>query len=150
MKIILLEDVRKLGKKFEVKDVSDGYARNFLFVNKFAEPATPEALRKLEAMKAEHDKNYRELQKHLHEIAQKIEGTRLEFELKADKTGAIFGSVNKESILKALRDHKLISAERPEIDLKYPLKEVGEYIVPVDLKKGVTANLTVVIKNVPR
>ncbi len=150
MKVILLEDVRKIGKKFDVKEVSDGYARNFLFVNKLAEPATPGTLKKLEAMKAEHDKNDQELRKHLGEIARKIDGTKLEFYLKADKTGVLFGSVNKDSILKALRDHKLISAERPEIDLKYPLKEAGEHVIPINLKKDITAKLTIVIKNIPR
>ena len=71
--------------------------------------------------------------------------TKIQFELKADKTGAAFGSVNKESILKALREHKLIGTERVDIDLKYPIKELGEYAVPIDLKKGVTAKLGVVV-----
>jgi len=146
MKVILTEDVRNIGKKFDVKEVSDGYARNFLFVNKLAEPATPGALKNLEAMKAEHDKADRELRAHLETIAQKIKETKLEFALKADRSGAIFGSVNKESILKALRDHKLVTTERIDIDLKYPLKTVGEHNVLLDLKKGVNAKLTIVIR----
>jgi large subunit ribosomal protein L9 len=150
MKIILLEDVRKVGKKFDVKEVSDGYARNFLFVNGLAEPATQGALKKLETMKAEHDKVDKELRAHLTELARKITDTKLEFELAADKSGTIFGSVNKESILKALREHGLVTKERVEIDLKYPIKEAGEHKVPVDLKKGVTADLTVIVKNIPR
>lgn len=145
MKIIFLEEVRNVAKKFDVKDVSDGYARNFLFPNKLAEPATPSALKKLDALKAEHDKNEADLIKRLHEIAQKINGTKLEFMVKTDKTGAVFGSVNKESILKALREHELVRTERIDIDLKYPLKDIGEYVVPIDLKKGIAANLTVVI-----
>ncbi len=143
MKVILLEDVRRIGRKFEVKDVSDGYARNFLFANKLAEPATPGALKKLEAIKAEHDKEDNELRKHLAEIARKIEGTTLAFELRADKTGATFGSVNKESILKALRDHGILTKERVDIDLKYPLKTPGDHVVPVDLKKDVAAKLKI-------
>ena len=150
MKVILLEDVRNIGKKFEVKEVSDGYARNFLFVNKLAEPATPDALKKLERMKAEHEKADREVRAHLEKIAQKIAGLKLAFELRTDKTGAAFGSVNKESILKALREHDLVTKERVDIELKYPLKEAGQHKVRVDLKKGVTADLTVVITNTPR
>jgi large subunit ribosomal protein L9 len=149
MKVILLEDVRNVGRKFEVKEVSDGYARNFLFVNKLAEPATPGAMKKLEAMKVEHEKRDRELHQHLEEIARKISATKLEFELKADKSGALFGSVNKKSILKALRDHKLITKERIDIDLKHPIKEPGEHKVPLDLKKGVRAELTIVIAREP-
>jgi large subunit ribosomal protein L9 len=145
MKIILLEDVRSLGKKFDVKEVSDGYARNFLFPNKLAEPATPGALKKLDALKAEHDKNETELLGRLREVAKKINETKIEFTMKVDKSGAVFGSVNKESILKALREQKLVTTERVEMDLKYPLKELGEYTVPLDLKKGVTAVLKVTI-----
>jgi large subunit ribosomal protein L9 len=146
MKIIFLEDVRNVGKKYEVKDVSDGYARNFLFPNKLAEPATPTSLRKIEAQRAEHEKKDREVREHLEGIARKIKETTIEFELKTDKSGAAFGSVNKESILKALREHRLITTERIDIDLKYPLKEFGEYTVPVDLKKSVTAQLKIIVK----
>jgi large subunit ribosomal protein L9 len=145
MKVIFLADVREVGKKYEVKDVSDGYARNFLFPNKFAEVATPGALKKLEAMKADNEKEDKELYKHLESLARQINGMKIQFELKADKSGVIFGSVNKESILKALREHKLIGSERVDIDLKYPIKELGEYTVPIDLKKGVTAKLGVVV-----
>ncbi len=145
MKIILLEDVRGLGKKFEIKEVSDGYARNFLLPNKLVESATPGALKKLDALKAEHDKNETELLERLREVAKKINETKIEFTMKVDKSGAVFGSINKESILKALREQRLVTTERVEIDLKYPLKELGEYTVPLDLKKGVAAVLKVVI-----
>lgn len=145
MKIILLDDVRGLGKKFDVKEVNDGYARNFLFPNKLAENATASALKKIAALKEEHNKNEKELIVHLSEIAKKIDATKLEFFLKVDKSGAVFGSVNKESILKALREHELVLTERVDIDLKYPLKELGEYTVPLDLKKGVTASLRIVV-----
>lgn len=145
MKIIILEDIRGLGKKFDIKDVNDGYARNFLFPNKLAEPATPSATKRIETLKAEHDKNEVDIIARLQEIATKINGTKLEFFVKTDKTGAVFGSVNKESVLKALREHEFVRTERIDIDLKYPLKEIGEYVVPIDLKKGVTAKLRVVI-----
>jgi large subunit ribosomal protein L9 len=145
MKVIFIEEVRNVAKKFDVKEVSDGYARNFLFPNKLAEPATPSAMKKLDALMAEHDKNEADLIARLKEIATKINGTKLEFFVKTDKTGAVFGSVNKESVLRALREHEFVRTERIDIDLKYPLKEIGEYVVPIDLKKGVTANLKVVI-----
>ena len=145
MKVIFLDDVRHVGKKHEIKDVSDGYARNFLLPNKLAETATPATIKRLELMRATHDKEEKEMHGHLEEMAKKMGETKIQFELKADKSGVIFGSVNKESILKALREHKLIGAERVDIDLKYPIKELGEYVVPIDLKKGVTAKLGVVV-----
>ena len=145
MKVILLSDVRNVGKKHDMKDVSAGYARNFLFPNALAEPATPAALKRIEFLTAEHEKENREVRAHLEALAKKINETKIQFELKADKSGAVFGSVNKETILKALREHKLIGAERIDIDLKYPIKELGEFVVPIDLKKGVTAKLGVIL-----
>jgi len=145
MKVILLDDIRGLGKKFETKEVNDGYARNFLFPNKLAETANPSSLAKLEAMKAEHEKQDNELKHRLEGIAKKISDMRLKFELKVGKDGSVFGAVNKESILKALREHNIITKERVDIELKYPIKELGLYTVPIDLKKGITAELKLVI-----
>jgi large subunit ribosomal protein L9 len=145
MKVIFLSDVRNVGKKYDIKDVSDGYARNFLFPNKLAETATPDAIKKLESMKAGLEKEDREAHAHLESLARKINETKIQFELKADKSGVLFGAVNKETILKALREHKLIGTERIDIDLKYPIKELGEFVVPINLKKGVVAKLGVVV-----
>ena len=149
MKIILLEDVRSVGKKFDVKEVADGYARNFLFVNHLAEPATPSALKKIQEIKAGHEKEDKEMRMHLEGIARKLTDTKLEFSLAADESGKLFGSINKESILKALRDHGFVTTERPTIDLKYPIKDIGEHTVNVGLKKGVTAKLVIVVKKIP-
>ena len=146
MKVIFLSDVRDVGKKHDIKEVSDGYARNFLLKNKLAETATPEAVKRLAAIKAAHEKEDKEAHDHLEALARKISETKIQFELKADKSGVVFGSVNKDSIMKALREHKLVGAERVDIDLKYPFKELGEYTVPIDLKKGVIAKLGIIIK----
>jgi large subunit ribosomal protein L9 len=145
MKVIFLNDVRNVGKKYEIKEVSDGYARNFLFSNKLAEPATPAAVKNIESMKAAHDKEDKEQHAHLEALARKINETKIQFEVKTDKSGAVFGSINKETILKALREHKLIDAERVDIDLKYPIKELGEHAVTIDLKKDVIAKLGIVV-----
>src|SRR3989344_999724 len=85
MKVILLEDVKKIGRKFEVKNVSDGYAKNFLFPNGLADIATPDALKELEKKKSETDKESRELMKRLEELARTLKERHLEFFV---KTGA--------------------------------------------------------------
>jgi large subunit ribosomal protein L9 len=146
MKVILLQDVRTIGKKFDVKDVADGYARNFLCAGKLAEPATASAIAKLEKMKAESEKDDQELMKRLHEIAAQMNEVALQFELETDEHGTVFGSVNKEAISKALREHNIIRNERVELTVEHPIKKVGEYVIPVDLKKGITANLKVIVK----
>ncbi len=143
MKVIFLQDVRNVGRRNDVKEVSEGYARNFLLPNKLVEPATPAALKKLETMKATHDAEETALLKKLDDEKRAIEAVALEFPLKADKSGAPFSSVNKDTILTALREHKLVTTERVAIDLKYPLKEFGEHAVTIDLKKGITAKLRI-------
>jgi len=145
MKVIFLEDVRNVGKRYEIKEVSDGYARNFLFPNKLAEAATSFALEKIEKMKAEHEKENAVLVKRLHEISQKAAGMGLQFALKTGKDGSVFGSVTKEAILTALRDHGVITKERVEILLDHPIKELGEHKVKLDLKKGITAEVKIVV-----
>lgn len=143
MKVILLEDIKNIGKKFDVKEVKDGYARNFLFPNKLAELATPSALKKIEEQKIEHEKNEIEINKNLTKIASDIEKITLVFSMKADKSNAMFGSINKETISKALRDRQIITKERLEIDLDRPIKEFGEYVIPVEFKKGISAKLKI-------
>jgi len=82
MKVIFLDDVRNVGKKYDIKDVSDGYARNFLFPNKLAETASSEAIKKLESMKAAHEKEDKETLAQLEAVARKINETKIQFEVK--------------------------------------------------------------------
>lgn len=146
MKVILSQDVKNVGRKYDVKDVADGYARNFLFSGHLAEPATATALAKLEKMKEISEKDDQELMKRLHEIAAHMNEVALQFELETDDHGTVFGSVNKEAIAKALREHSIVRNERVDVVLEHPIKKVGEYVVPVDLKKGITANLKIIVK----
>lgn len=146
MKVILLENIRSLGDKYDVKDVADGYARNFLFPNKLAEPATPGTLKRLSKLKAKLGKEETELKKHLKEMARRTNETTLEFNLKTDIAGSVFGSVTKEEILRALREHGLVTKERVEIVLAHPLKTLGEHEIEIDFKKGIKANLKIKIR----
>jgi large subunit ribosomal protein L9 len=143
MKVIFLQDVRGVGRRHDVKNVSDGYARNFLFPNKLAETATDAALKKLGEVKAAHEAAETALVKKMEDMKRAMEDVTIQFSLKADKSGAPFASVNKDTILTALRDHKFITTERVGVELKYPIKEFGDHVVPVDLKKGVVARLKI-------
>lgn len=143
MKVILIEDVRNVGEKSEIKDVADGYARNFLFSNKLAKPATPAFLKELAVLKSKLNKEETELKKRLEGIANEFNKAALDFYVKTDETGTVFGSVTKEMILKEIRNSGFITKERVDIELSRPLKELGDHKIKVDLKKGVTAELTV-------
>ncbi|MBS3903449.1 MAG: 50S ribosomal protein L9 [Anaplasmataceae bacterium] len=149
MKVILLKDVKGVGKKLEMKEVNSGYARNFLFPNQLAEPATTESITRRKRTLETYETDEAKLIKHLKELALELEGKKIVIEVKTDGKGSIFGSVNKDTILKSLRDAKLITTERPEIKLDHPIKGVGEYQLEVDLKKGIKTSLTVSVQPQP-
>ena len=134
-----------MGKRQEIKEVSDGYARNFLFPNTLAKPATANSLKELEKEKIRFEKEDKAAKKRLTEIARLMTERHLEFPVKTDEKGGVFGSVTKDRILKALRDTGWLGKERVEIKLDHPLKELGEHYVEVDLNKGITAKLKVVL-----
>lgn len=149
MKVILLEDVKDLGRKFDAKDVSDGYARNFLIPRGLAKAATPRALTELGNLKTAFEKEDEELKKHLTALAQKFSERSLTFFLKTNEEGKVFGSVTKDMILKGLREHNLVTKERVEVHMTHPLKELGEHEVEVGLKKGIAAKLKVILQSPP-
>jgi len=147
MKVILAADVRGVGKKYEVKNVSDGYARNFLLSQKLATPATPAALAEHERFLSRLATDDAKLRHDLTERAREMAGKYLEFHLKTDASGTVFGSVTKEMVLKAMREHGWLGKERIDIKLDHPLKQIGDYKVVVDLKKGITVEVTVSVRS---
>ncbi|OGY99639.1 MAG: 50S ribosomal protein L9 [Candidatus Liptonbacteria bacterium RIFCSPLOWO2_01_FULL_52_25] len=146
MKVIFLQDVRGKGKQGEVKEVPDGYARNMLFPNKLAELATGGALKKLEEAQVRYEKENEELKKHVDELLRKINERALEFTLKSDKEGSVFGSITKEAILTALRSAGLVTKERVEIDIDRPIKAFGEHKIPLRLRGGITGELKILVR----
>jgi large subunit ribosomal protein L9 len=149
MKILLLKDVKGLGKKHDMKEVADGYARNFLIAKGFAKEATEKNAKEVSAIKAKVEKEQAELIKRLEALARQINEHHIEFHLRTDTHGTIFGSVTKDMILKAMREHEWLRSERVDIELAHPLKEIGDYKIAVDLKRGVTATLKVVVRPQP-
>lgn len=142
MKVILLQDVKGLGRRYDMKDVSDGYARNVLLPKKQAEPATKEAIARLERVQlklsAEHDARISKFKAE----AEKLSALTLDFKLKAGEKGEAFGSVTESEIKKALAERGF-----PEIKLDLPkhIKTFGEHMIPADLGEGVKAILRVVV-----
>ncbi|TSC81595.1 MAG: large subunit ribosomal protein L9 [Parcubacteria group bacterium Gr01-1014_20] len=149
MKVFFLEEVKGVGKKYDIKEVNGGYARNFLFPRKLAKLATPEVVKTAYKLKESFDREEATLEKHLEGLARRIEERSLQFKLRVDQIGHLFGSVTKEMISRGLRDAGLVSKERVEVVLDHPIKELGEHLVWVDLKKGVRAKLRVVIERLP-
>ena len=143
MKVILLEDVKKLGKKDEIIEVSSGYARNFLIPNKKAIVADNVNLNKLEGKKSK-ESHIKELSlEHAKEIKKIIEKETLVIKAKKGKDDRLFGTITNSEISKELKKKYDIDIERKKIIVENPIKIVGEYIITIKLEQWVIADLKV-------
>lgn len=149
MKIILLENIKGVGQKFDVKEVSAGYARNVLIPKGQAKLATLQELNKLAQIKNVSIKEKEEVIKHTRELATNISNSTLTFDVKTDKNGNLFGSVNKDTILKNLKAQGLVGDEKPKIHIDKPIKKIGDYVVEIDFKKGIKAKLKIKLHSQP-
>ena len=138
MKVIFLQDVKNVGKKFDVKNVSDGYARNFLFPQGLAKIATEETVKNLEAQKAATVKEEEKVKNELIALSKVLENKEFEFKVKTGEKGEVFGSVTKNDIEKSISAQEDIEAL-----LDKPIKKLGEHRVEVNLGKGIKANLKI-------
>jgi ribosomal protein L9 len=143
MKVILLEDVKKLGKKDEIIEVSSGYARNFLIPNKKAIVADNINLNKLEGKKSK-ENHIKELSlEHAKEIKKIIAKEILVIKAKKGKDDRLFGTITNSEISKELKKKYDIDIDRKKIIVENPIKIVGEYIITIKLEQGVIADLKV-------
>ncbi|MCD7709274.1 MAG: 50S ribosomal protein L9 [Clostridiales bacterium] len=143
MKVILLEDVKSQGKKGDVVNVSDGYARNMLFPKKLAVPADAKNLNDLKLQHQRADRQAAENLAAAKELSEKLENTTVEVKLKGGEGGKAFGSVSAKEIAVALKEQTGIDVDKKKMHLKENLKNLGSYDVPVKLHPQVTAKLTV-------
>jgi len=142
MKVILLDDVQKLGRRGEVRDVSDGYARNFLIPKKLALSATAGNLKNLEHIKTQANAKADRIKGDAEALRDKIEALSYEERRQASEEGKLFGSVTSQDIVDFLAQHKL-SVDRKRVQLDEPLKSLGETVVPIRVHTDVTAHLKV-------
>jgi large subunit ribosomal protein L9 len=142
MKIILLDDVPKLGRRGEVRDVSDGYARNYLLPHKLALHATAANLRNIETIKARQDSQTARMKTEAEAQARVIEGLTFTQARQASDEGRLFGSVGKADLAAFLAQHG-IEVEKRRIGLDEPIKSLGEFSVPIRLHGDVNAPLKV-------
>lgn len=149
MKVILYEDVPKVGSAGEIKEVSDGFARNFLFPRKLALPPTPSNIKKWQSeQKLRQIKLTRDIES-ARSSADQLEKISLTLSAHAGKEGHLFGSITSQMIAEALLE-KGISIEKKNIVIESPIKSLGEYQVQVRLHAQVNASLKVqVISSAP-
>ena len=142
MKVILLQDIKNVGKKDEIINANDGYARNFLFPKNLALEATKDNLLKLQAKKASqaHKKNL-EIEE-FKKQAEKINNITLTLNVKAGENGKIFGGITAKEISQELKKQQNIDIDKKKIVLKETIKNKGRFSVDVKFGEGINAKLT--------
>lgn len=143
MKVILLEDVKALGKKGQVVNVSDGYARNALFTKKLAVEATAKNLNELKLQNQHAQKVEQENYENALALASRLESITVECRLKSGKDGKAFGSVGSKEIAAALKEQFDIELDKKKMHLPEALKNLGTYEVKIKLHSKVSAELKV-------
>ena len=148
MKVVLFEDVKSLGKKDDIVEVSDGYARNFIFKKKLGAEATPKALNDLKLKKQNDEKVAAEKLADAKAFAEKLAELSVEVKIRAGQDGRAFGAVSTKEIATACKDQLDIEIDKHKLVLKEPIKALGTYQVPVKLHPQVSAELKVVVKDI--
>ncbi len=146
MKVIFTQDIKGKGKKGEVKEVSPGYAQNFLLKNNLAIEATPQNLARLEGQQKRAAKDAAEELKEAQELKKVLDETTVEMSAKSGEGGRLFGSITSKQIAEALNKQKGIKVDRRKMDLPDAIRTLGVTKVPIKLHVDVTATLKVHVK----
>jgi len=144
VKIALLKDVPDLGKKGDIKDVSDGYGRNFLVRNKLVEILTPQVARRLEIEREKEEKTAVALKSQTLSLKEKIEKLKLVLKTKIGESRQVFGSITPTKILAELEKNG-IKLEKNQV-LSKPIKTLGENKIKIKLPQGIDAELQIIIE----
>ncbi|MCX7778902.1 MAG: 50S ribosomal protein L9 [Patescibacteria group bacterium] len=144
MRVILLQDVNHLGKKDEIKEVADGFARNFLLPKKLAILATPHEIEKIERKKTLEEERKKREEKKTQLIAQKIKELELVFKEKVNPEGKLYGSINAERIVTQLKEKDIFIREE-QIEKFEPIKTIGDNEIKIRLSLSLTVSLKIKI-----
>ena len=148
MQVVLLEDVKSLGKKGDLVKVSDGYARNYILPKKLGLEATPKNLNDLKLQKAAEEKRQKEILTQAQQLAADLEGKKVKIGIKVGENGRTFGSVSTKEIAAALKEQYGYDIDKKKMVLNDSIKNIGTYTLPVKLHPKVTAELTVQVEGI--
>lgn len=147
MKVVLLEDVKDLGKKGDVVQVAEGYARNYLLPRHLAVPATEGKIRQIAQLQAAADRKKQQEESKAKALAARLEGLTVRVYGRAGDGGKLFGSINNKDIADALLNEYKIEVDKKKFVLKEPIKKLGTYSLSVKLYPLVQANISVAVLN---
>ncbi len=131
MRIILLKDVSKVGQRYEIKDVSDGHALNFLIPRGLAKPASPKEISLMDNLRKQEEKSRQEKSRHLKEAFSSI-NQRVVIKTKANEKGHLFKRISEEDLSQAIKNQFGIEIEKKLIKIEKPIKEIGEHEVMIE------------------
>lgn len=143
MKVILLQDVKSLGKKDDIVDVSDGYARNFVLPKKLGVEATSKNLNDLKLKKANEDKIAAQKLADAQELAEKLKDESVTLSMKVGEGGRTFGSISSKEIAEAMKKQLGYDIDKKKIVIREPIKTIGTTIIDIKLHSKVTAKFSV-------
>lgn len=144
MKIILLKDLTKIGKKNEIKEVADGFAKNYLLKKGLATVATESLVKKSEQIKAERaERSERELQQY-QDIARKLDGRELEIAVKASQEGKLYASLSAEKVLQELKKSG-IEINKKDFIFNSTIKEIGEHEAVIELPHNLEIKMKIIL-----
>lgn len=147
MKVILLQDIKNVGRKEQVIEANDGYARNYLFPKKLAIEASKDNMLKLQAKKtAEANKKKAEIEANK-EIAKKIEKIELQIKAKSGENGKIFGGITSKEIAEELKTQYKFEIDKKKIVLKETIKNLGRFSAEIKFGDGINAKLTINVQS---
>ena len=141
MKVVLLKDVKNMGKRDDIVNVSDGYARNFLFPQKLAVEATPGTLKEIERKRAAQDAREAELRAEAQAKAELLKNKVIQLQVKCGDKGRLYGSVTAQEVADALEQQHGIKADKRKIDIGDPIRETGIREISVWLYVGITTKM---------
>lgn len=150
MKVVLLKDVRNMGKRDDILTVSDGYARNFLFPQKLAAEATPGTLKEIERKRAAQDAREAELKAEAQAKAELLKNKVIALEVKCGDKGRLYGSVTSQEVAEALEKQYGIKADKRKIDIGDPIRETGIREISVWLHAGITTKMKLDVQPVKK
>lgn len=148
MKVILLCDVKDIGKKDDIVNVSDGYARNFLYPRKWAMEATPQAIAVVERKREAARKLEAERRAAAEKVASKLAGKVVELKAKCGDKGRLYGSVTSAEVADALNARYETEIDKRKIDIKSTVRALGDYEMIVHVYPNITAKMTLRVKNI--
>jgi len=143
MKVVLLQNIEKVGKKFEVKEVKDGYARNFLIPRGLAKIALPEVLEWANMQKENLEKKAEESLKEIQEVATKIDGFEVNIPVKIGDKGQLFEKITEQKIAEKLKEQGF-EVKKEQIIMENPIEELGEFPLKIKFDHNLESEITVI------